>query len=124
MPHRFTRRTVPLVLAIALPTLAACTASSANDAASGSGTCTPAAVPTLTFAAYSTPREVYDSKIIPALKAMWKDKPGVEPQFFESYTGSTTQAQNVVNGSGAGVAAPSLAPRGPTDRTAAPGHPQ
>ena len=66
--------------------------------------------PTLTFAAYSTPREVYDAKIIPAFKAMWKDKTGVEPQFFESYTGSTTQAQNVVNGSGADVVALSLAP--------------
>jgi sulfate/thiosulfate-binding protein len=41
---------------------------------------------------------------------MWKDKTGVEPQFFESYTGSTTQAQNVVNGSGADVVALSLAP--------------
>src|SRR3954470_13139674 len=118
MPRWFTRRTVPLVLAIALPTLAACTASSANDAASGSGTCTPAAVPTLTFAAYSTPREVYDSKIIPAFKAMWKDKTGVEPQFFESYTGSTTQAQNVVNGSGGGGRAPALPPHAPTIRGA------
>jgi sulfate transport system substrate-binding protein len=109
MPRWFTRRIVPLVLAIALPALAACTASSANTA-SGSGTCTPPAVPTLTFAAYSTPREVYDAKIIPAFKAMWKEKTGVEPQFFESYTGSTTQAQNVVNGSGADVVALSLAP--------------
>jgi len=97
-------------LAVALAALAACTSSSANEGASGSGTCTPAAVPTLTFAAYSTPREVYDAKIIPAFKAMWKDKTGVEPQFFESYTGSTTQAQNVVNGSGADVVALSLAP--------------
>ncbi|MEP6758568.1 MAG: hypothetical protein ABJB55_05185 [Actinomycetota bacterium] len=31
---------------------------------------------------------------------MWKEQTGVEPQFFESYTGSTTQAQNVVNGLG------------------------
>src|SRR3954463_13665696 len=123
MPRSFSRRLVPLVAGIGLVALAACTSSSAANG-SASGTCTPAAVPTLTFAAYSTPREVYDAKIIPAFKAMWKDKTGVEPQFFESYTGSTTQAQNVVNGSGAGVAAPSLAPRGPTDRTAAPGHPQ
>jgi sulfate transport system substrate-binding protein len=41
---------------------------------------------------------------------MWKEQTGVEPQFFESYTGSTTQAQNVVNGSGADVVALSLAP--------------
>ena len=109
MPRWFSRRIVPLVLAIAVPALAACTASTASDNASG-GPARPAAVPTLTFAAYSTPREVYDAKIIPAFKAMWKDKTGVEPQFFESYTGSTTQAQNVVNGSGADVVALSLAP--------------
>jgi sulfate transport system substrate-binding protein len=53
---------------------------------------------------------VYNSKIIPAFKSMWKEQTGVEPQFFESYTGSTTQAQNVVNGSGADVVALSLAP--------------
>jgi ABC-type sulfate transport system substrate-binding protein len=80
MPRWFTRRFVPLTLAVALPTLAACTSNSSSDSASGSGTCTPAAVPTLTFAAYSTPREVYDAKIIPAFKAMWKDKTGVEPR--------------------------------------------
>ena len=113
MPRWFNRRIVPVVIAVALPTLAACTSDSSTTASgstSGSGTCTPAEVPTLTFAAYSTPREVYDAKIIPAFKAMWKDKTGVEPQFFESYTGSTTQAQNVVNGSGADVVALSLAP--------------
>jgi sulfate/thiosulfate-binding protein len=109
MPRSFSRRLVPLVAVIGLVALAACTSSSAANG-SASGTCTPAAVPTLTFAAYSTPREVYDAKIIPAFKAMWKDKTGVEPQFFESYTGSTTQAQNVVNGSGADVVALSLAP--------------
>ncbi len=107
MPRWFTRWIVPLALAVALPTLAACTSNSSSTA---SGTCTPAAVPTLTFAAYSTPREVYDAKIIPAFKAMWKDKTGVEPQFLESYTGSTTQAQNVINGTGADVVALSLAP--------------
>jgi sulfate transport system substrate-binding protein len=91
--------------------LGACSSSSSTgDAASGGASCTPPATPTIIFAAYSTPREVYDAKIIPAFKAMWKDKTGVEPQFFESYTGSTTQAQNVVNGSGADVVALSLAP--------------
>ena len=109
MPRWFSRRLVPAVTVTAVLALAACTSSSAGTSGA-SGTCTPAAVPTLTFAAYSTPREVYDAKIIPAFKAMWKDKTGVEPQFFESYTGSTTQAQNVVNGSGADVVALSLAP--------------
>jgi sulfate transport system substrate-binding protein len=92
--------------------LAACTSSSAGTtSASGSGeACTPPETPTIILAAYSTPREVYNAKIIPAFKAMWKEETGVEPQFFESYTGSTTQAQNVVNGSGADVVALSLAP--------------
>jgi sulfate/thiosulfate-binding protein len=109
MPRWFSRRLVPLVAAVSVLALAACTSSSANDV-NADGTCTPPAVPTLTFAAYSTPREVYDAKIIPAFKAMWKEAHGVEPQFFESYTGSTTQAENVVNGSGADVVALSLAP--------------
>src|SRR5436190_8554381 len=109
---RMSRRLWPpftAVLAASILTLSACSSNTASGAA-GTGTCTPPATPTLTFAAYSTPREVYDAKIIPAFKAMWKDKTGVEPQFFESYTGSTTQAQNVVNGSGADVVALSLAP--------------
>jgi sulfate/thiosulfate transport system substrate-binding protein len=112
MPRWLFRRVLPAALGIAVLALAACTSSSAGTtSASGSGaSCTPPETPTIIFAAYSTPREVYDAKIIPAFKAMWKDQTGVEPQFFESYTGSTTQAQNVVNGSGADVVALSLAP--------------
>jgi sulfate/thiosulfate-binding protein len=111
MPRWFSRRLVPLVAVVSLLALGACSSStSGGGGTSADGACTPAAVPTLTFAAYSTPREVYDAKIIPAFKAMWKEANGVEPQFFESYTGSTTQAENVVNGSGADVVALSLAP--------------
>ena len=109
MPRWFTRRLVPALTGIAIVALSACTSNSSTSAAAGAS-CTPPATPTIIFAAYSTPREVYDSKIIPAFKAMWKDKTGVEPQFYESYTGSTTQAQSVVNGSGADVVALSLAP--------------
>jgi sulfate transport system substrate-binding protein len=111
MPRWLFRRFVPVLVGISVVALAACTSSSSSTAASGgTASCTPPETPTIIFAAYSTPREVYDAKIIPAFKAMWKDKTGVEPQFFESYTGSTTQAQNVVNGSGADVVALSLAP--------------
>ena len=70
---------MPVIAVTAVLALAACTSSSAGTSGA-SGTCAPAAVPTLTFAAYSTPREVYDAKIIPAFKATWKDKTGVEPQ--------------------------------------------
>ena len=108
MPRWFTRRLVPALTGVAIVALSACTSNSSRLRPARS--CTPPPTPTIIFAAYSTPREVYDAKIIPAFKAMWKDKTGVEPQFFESYTGSTTQAQNVVNGSGADVVALSLAP--------------
>jgi sulfate transport system substrate-binding protein len=110
MPRWLSRRFIPAFVGVAILALAACTSSSSTASAAGDAACTPPATPTIIFAAYSTPREVYDAKIIPAFKAMWKDKTGVEPQFFESYTGSTTQAQNVVNGSGADVVALSLAP--------------
>jgi sulfate transport system substrate-binding protein len=67
-------------------------------------------VPTITLAAYSTPREVY-GKIIPAFLAMWKDQHNDQNVIFqESYGGSTTQAQNVINGFEADVVALSLAP--------------
>jgi len=63
----------------------------------------------ITFAAYSTPREVY-GKIIPAFEALWKTEHNQSVIFEESYGGSTTQAQNVVNGFPADVVALSLAP--------------
>jgi sulfate transport system substrate-binding protein len=62
------------------------------------------------FAAYSTPREVY-GRIIPAFKSTWKQThQGQDVIFQESYAGSTTQAQNVINGYPADVVALSLAP--------------
>ena len=66
--------------------------------------------PVITFAAYSTPREVY-GKIIKAFQDQWKaDHNDQQVIFQESYGGSTTQAQNIVNGFGADVFAASLAP--------------
>ena len=65
---------------------------------------------TLTFAAYSTPREVY-GKIIPAFQSLWKEEHDDQQVIFqESYGGSTTQSQNVVNGFPADIVALSLAP--------------
>jgi sulfate/thiosulfate-binding protein len=78
--------------------------------AGASGTCTPAKTPVVTFAAYSTPREVY-GKIIPAFQAKWKDQHNGQSVIFqESYGGSTSQAQAVVNGFKADIVALSLAP--------------
>ena len=72
--------------------------------------CVPPPTPTITFAAYSTPREVY-GKIIPAFQAKWKEEHDDQSVIFqESYGGSTTQAQNIINGFQADVVALSLAP--------------
>ena len=89
--------------------LLAASACGSSGAATG-GKCTPAKSPVITFAAYSTPREVY-GKIIPAFQAKWKaDHNGQNVIVQESYGGSTSQAQNVVNGFPADVVALSLAP--------------
>ena len=86
---------------------------------SGAADCTPPESPVITFAAYSTPREVY-GKIIPAFQTKWKDEhDGQSVIFQESYGGSTTQAQNVVNGFPADVVALSLAPDVTPSRTRA-----
>ena len=101
------RKTPGLALFVVL--LVAASACGDSTATTG-GKCTPARTPVITFAAYSTPREVY-GKIIPAFQAKWKsDHNGQNVIFQESYGGSTSQAQNVVNGFPADVVALSLAP--------------
>jgi len=97
------------VLAILATACASDSGDGANPSASG-GACTPADTPVITFAAYSTPREVY-GKIISAFQTKWKDEhDGQQVIFQESYGGSTTQAQNIVNGFEADVVALSLGP--------------
>ena len=66
--------------------------------------------PVISFAAYSTPREVY-GKIIPAFTTKWKDEhDGQTVIFQESYGASTSQAANVVAGYEADIVALSLGP--------------
>ncbi|MGZ8610913.1 MAG: sulfate ABC transporter substrate-binding protein [Actinomycetota bacterium] len=85
-------------------------AGAGEDGTAAGGDCTPAETPVITFAAYSTPREVY-GKIISAFQATWKEEhDGQSVIFQESYGGSTTQAQNIVNGFEADVVALSLGP--------------
>ena len=108
------RRSVRLFALVAVfATLAtACGSNGSDDGAnpSASGDCTPSETPQLTFAAYSTPREVY-GKIISAFQTKWKDEhDGQQVIFLESYGGSTTQAQNIVNGFEADIVALSLGP--------------
>ena len=106
LPVRLSAAALSVVL---VATLASCSKSSA--AATNGGTCTPPKTLSINFAAYSTPREVYDSKIIPAFVSKWKaDHNGQNVIVSESYAGSTTQSQNVINGFPADVVALSLAP--------------
>lgn len=110
MSLRWLRRSVALAIPFAL-VAAACSSSDPSTAASGSaGACTPADVPVINFAAYSTPREAY-GKIIPAFVSQWKEDHDDQNVIFqESYAGSTTQAANVIAGYEADVVALSLAP--------------
>lgn len=100
-----------LVAALSVLTLLISACSSSGTVATSGGSCdTVSGNPVITFAAYSTPREVY-GKIISAFQDKWKaDHNGQSVIFQESYGGSTTQAQNVVNGFPADVVALSLAP--------------
>ena len=89
---------------------AACSSDGGSASAAGGDKCTTPEQPVITFAAYSTPREVY-GKIIPAFQDQWKEQHNDQSVIFqESYGGSTTQAQNVANGFQADVVALSLAP--------------
>ena len=101
------RLTIQALFGVVLVAAAAC---GKGNASTASGPCTPSKTPVITFAAYSTPREVY-GKIIPAFQAAWKDTHNGQTVIFqESYGGSTSQAANVVNGFQADVVALSLAP--------------
>jgi sulfate/thiosulfate-binding protein len=96
-------------VALSLVALIASACGGGNGSASG-GPCTAPDTPVITFAAYSTPREVY-GKIISAFQAQWKETHNDQNVIFqESYGGSTTQAQNVINGFEADVVALSLGP--------------
>ena len=104
-------RYLAAALAVAALAASACGNDGGSDTASASTKCDPNAdTLTVSFAAYSTPREVY-GKIIPAFQTMWKEEHDDQQVIFqESYGGSTTQSQNVVNGYPADIVALSLAP--------------
>jgi sulfate/thiosulfate-binding protein len=108
---KFARRKAAAGLAAVALVAAACGGSSgAVEGGSASGECTPPETPVLNFAAYSTPREAY-GKIIPAFQEKWKEEHNDQQVLFrESYGSSTTQAQNIVGGFDADIAALSLAP--------------
>src|SRR5437867_13181535 len=77
---------------------------------SADGSCTPQESPVITLAAYSNVYDVY-GKLISNFQTEWKDShDGQQVIFQTSFGGSTTQAQNVVNGFPADIVALSLAP--------------
>jgi sulfate transport system substrate-binding protein len=90
--------------------MASACASNANGAGGRTGTCTPQESPVITLAAYSNVYDVY-GKLISNFQTEWKDShDGQQVIFQTSFGGSTTQAQNVVNGFPADIVALSLAP--------------
>jgi len=98
---------VPLVVLAGLT--AACGSSSAN-ADTSSAPCTPAESPVITLAAYSNVYDAY-GKLTSTFQSDWADQHDGQKVIFQmSFAGSTTQAQNVVNGFPADVVALSLDP--------------
>ena len=65
---------------------------------------------TLTFAAYTTPREAYGREILPAFISAWADSSGHTLRIEESYLGSGAQARAIAGGFEADIAALSLEP--------------
>src|SRR5262245_13303655 len=63
---------------------------------------------TLILGAYTTPREAYGKRLIPAFQAYWKQKTGQEVEFQESYQGSGAQSRAIIGGFEADIAALSL----------------
>jgi sulfate/thiosulfate-binding protein len=104
-------RRVRIMGAVAALCLLGAACSSTQAAGGGAaGECETPETPTLTLAAYSTPREVY-GKIIPAFQEKWKEEHNDQTVIFqESYGGSTSQAENVINGFDADIVALSLGP--------------
>src|SRR5438128_1689027 len=99
-------RGVMTLIGLALFAAAAC---SSNTNASA-GPCKPQASPIITLAAYSNVYDAY-GKLISDFQSKWKASHNNQQVIFQtSFGGSTTQAQNVVNGFKADIVALSLAP--------------
>jgi sulfate/thiosulfate-binding protein len=116
MLHRMLlgRRRVLGVLALLALVGAACSSGSTttvngSPVAAASGSCSPSDSPVVTFAAYSNVYDVY-GKLQSTFATDWKDQHGQSVIFQSSYGGSTTQAQNIVNGFPADIYAASLDP--------------
>jgi sulfate/thiosulfate transport system substrate-binding protein len=110
-----TRRIYDLSLVVlAVLILAACSSNGGGGggASASGGACTPADTPVITLAAYSNPYDAYGKLTSSSgtFATDWKDKHGQSLIFSMSFGGSTTQAQNIVNGFPADIYASSLTP--------------
>jgi len=97
-------------------TLTACSSASGDEGstttASGSSeSCQPAGTPVITLAAYSNPYDAYGKLTSSSgtFATDWKDQHDQSLIFQMSFGGSTTQAQNIVNGFPADIFAASTA---------------
>lgn len=92
-------------------TAAACS-SARGSSASGASSCKKTTSPILTLAAYSNPYDAYGklTSSSGAFATDWKAKHGQSVIFQMSFGGSTTQAENIVNGFPADIYASSLDP--------------
>jgi len=110
-PSRQPRRFAVAAFSLLAIVAAACSTSTA--ATGNGGKCKPAASPVLTLAAYSNVYDVY-GKLTSSSGTFitdWKAKHNDQTPIFQaSYGGSTTQAENVVNGFKADIVALSLDP--------------
>jgi sulfate transport system substrate-binding protein len=97
MSHRPGRLLIAALALFALVS-AACSARSTTTTNGSPASCTTSENPVITLAAYSNVYDVY-GKLISAFQSDWKDSHnGQSVQFLTSFGGSTTQAENVVNG--------------------------
>src|SRR5215470_5724088 len=91
---------------------AACTSASGSSSTGGVSSCKKSSSPVLTLAAYSNPYDAYGklTSSTGTFATDWKTKTGQSVIFQMSFGGSTTQAENIVNGFPADIYASSLAP--------------
>ena len=109
MSHRFRRSAIAVASVLMLGT--ACSSNGSSTSADGSpAACEQTDSPVVTLAAYSNVYDTY-GKLTSTFASDWKDAHDGQQVIFQmSFGGSTTQAENIVNGFPADIAALSLDP--------------
>ena len=115
MSIRSRKRSHLFVASLAAMVLAACSSADGGSASANGGPaaqdCTPAETPVITLAAYSNPYDAYGKLTSSSgtFSTDWKDANDQSLIFQMSFGGSSTQAENIVNGFPADVYASSTA---------------